>query len=547
MESQRSKFGYRKPVWVAIGILLIGGGLFVGIESWLAHRARRIMEEKLAQQGIRLEIGQVRVGLIQRSIRLNDVSMEIDESRTPGSGRSMPALHLDLEQLVLGGVHWGEQAGKRSIRLDRLLLKSPRAVLDREVEGSKPSAVAAANDRHSALSPSEPHPASRKWTDELSIGQIQIEDGQVTYHLHRGAERSTYTVQGLQVQVDDFEPDSLWAQNVLALGKVRMAMDRVEYTYDDQAFRLEADTVVVGGRPTSVAVTAARLIPQYPKKQFAQQAPGHMDWMQVETGPITLSGLAIRSGVHRPEVQADSLRMRDVTFESYKNRQIPQPSRKKALFFQSLQRLPIGLRLDKVYVQHMNATYEELSPKGEEPGLIAFHDLQAEISGLTNLPTSGRSFYRLDARCRLMDAAELQASFRLPIDSLTDHFEVSGKLGRMPMTALNPVVEPLVGAKILQGTVRGMDFKIEGTTRQSAVDLTLFYDGLEVEILKDKHGKLREKVMATFLVDHFLLRQANPDHHGMHYGTGTFTRDPYRSQFNYLWKSLWPGLKRTLL
>ena len=69
MESQRSKFGYRKPVWVAIGILLIGGGLFVGIESWLAHRARRIMEEKLAQQGIRLEIGQVRVGLIQRSIR----------------------------------------------------------------------------------------------------------------------------------------------------------------------------------------------------------------------------------------------------------------------------------------------------------------------------------------------------------------------------------------------------------------------------------------------------------------------------------------------
>ena len=541
MEKTKGNIGFRKPMLAAVGIVLVAGGLLVGIEGWLSHRARKVIEQKLSQSGIRLEIGSVRVGLIQRSIRLNDVSMEIEGTEVSAGETSRPSVRMDLEQLEIEGVHWGKQQGKRAIRLDRLLLKSPQAVLDHKVGASGRTISPIPADR--LLSGNSP----KKWTEQLSIGQIQIADGHLTYHLHRGAELSTYTVEGLQVQVDDFEPDSLWTQNLLSAGHVQIAMDRVEYAYDDRAFLLEADTLLLKSHPTTVSVEATRLLPQYPKHQFAQQSPGHSDWMQVVSGPITLSGLTFRSGAVRPEVRADSLRVRDLTFDCYKNRKIPQPSREKALFFQSLQRLPVGLQIDKVYLQNLNATYEELSPKGEEPGLISFNDMEAEISGLTNLPSPGRSFYQLDARCRLMDTADLQATFRLPIDSLTDRFEVSGRLGRMPMQALNPVVGPLVGAEILQGTVHGMDFEIQGSATRSAVDLTLLYDGLEVEIIQDKHGKLREKVLATYLVDHFLLRSGNPNRHGMHQGTGTFTRDPYRSQFNYLWKSLWPGIKKTLI
>lgn len=541
MEKTKGNIGFRKPMLAAVGIVLVAGGLLVGIEGWLSHRARKVIEQKLSQSGIRLEIGSVRVGLIQRSIRLNDVSMEIEGTEVSAGETSRPSVRMDLEQLEIEGVHWGKQQGKRAIRLDRLLLKSPQAVLDHKVGASGRTISPIPADR--LLSGNSP----KKWTEQLSIGQIQIADGHLTYHLRRGAELSTYTVEGLQVQVDDFEPDSLWTQNLLSAGHVQIAMDRVEYAYDDRAFLLEADTLLLKSHPTTVSVEATRLLPQYPKHQFAQQSPGHSDWMQVVSGPITLSGLTFRSGSVRPEVRADSLRVRDLTFDCYKNRKIPQPSREKALFFQSLQRLPVGLQIDKVYLQNLNATYEELSPKGEEPGLISFNDMEAEISGLTNLPSPGRSFYQLDARCRLMDTADLQATFRLPIDSLTDRFEVSGKLGRMPMQALNPVVGPLVGAEILQGTVHGMDFEIQGSATRSAVDLTLLYDGLEVEIIQDKHGKLREKVLATYLVDHFLLRSGNPNRHGMHQGTGTFTRDPYRSQFNYLWKSLWPGIKKTLI
>ena len=541
MKTKETGSGYRKPVIVVLGIVLVTLLLGVGTQRWLAHRARQVIEQKLARSGIRLEIGNIRVGLVGRSLTLNDVTMEIDSGALQGAKGSAPGLHVEFDQLALSGIGWTDRNGRRSIRLERILFKSPRAVLD-QTAGKSPQKIASLPDDSLSRKP-----VNTTWAEDLSIGQIQIEDGYVEYHLHRGTGRSTYTVKGLQVQVDDFEPESLWSQNLLAAGNVQVAMERVDYRYDDQAFLLEADTVVLKNYPADISVAAARLIPRYPKNQFAQQAPDHADWMQFVSGPITLSGVEIRPAAHRPEVIADSLRVRDLTFDCYKNRKIPQPSRIRPLSFESLQRLPIGLQLDKVYVQNLNASYQELAPKGEEPGSISFNDLNAEISGLTNIPSAERSFYRLDARCRLMDTADLSASFLFPIDSLTDRFEIRGKLGPMPMQALNRMVEPLSGAQIQRGTVRGMDFEIQGTSRSSQVNLTLLYDDLWVEIVQDKHGKLREKVLATFLVDHFLLRTGNPDRHGMHQGTGTFTRNPYRSQFNYWWKSLWPGLKRTLL
>lgn len=539
MAEKASGAGYRKPVIIAAGIVAVLLLLFTGVEVWLGHKARRIIEQKAAESGIRLEIGSVRVGLIGRSVKLDDVSLEADSGAVLLGDSSLRSVQLKLGQLALDGIHYQDKDGRKSIRLNTLSLKAPHAVLDRSVDSL----------RHAAP-PKDSLPGVGKKASglpALSIGQIRIEDGHVEYNLHKGSDLSTYILEGLQVQVDDFAPDSLAGEALLSGGNMRMALARLSYRFNDKAFLLEADTIALDSKPGTLSVASARLVPQYPKNQFAQQARGHADWTQFTSGPVTVSGLTFRRQKERPVVHADSLRVRDFSLDSYKNRQVPQTPRVKSLFFLSVQRLPFGLSLDKIYLQNLNATYEELSATGKKPGVISFNGLNAEFSGLTNLPSAGQPFYRLEASGRLMDTAALQATFMLPVDSLTNRFEVSGRLGRMPMSALNPALEPLAGAEIQQGTINSLNFKIQGTAARSTVNLTLLYDDLSVELVKDEHGKLKEKALASFLVDKFLLRTSNPDRRGLHQGTGSFERDPYRSQFNYLWKSLWPGIKKTLL
>lgn len=53
--------------------------------------------------------------------------------------------------------------------------------------------------------------------------------------------------------------------------------------------------------------------------------------------------------------------------------------------------------------------------------------------------------------------------------------------------------------------------------------------------------------MLSAIVDDLLIRTGNPEDGVTRTGEGATERDPYRSQFNYLWKSLMPGIKQTVV
>ena len=78
--------------------------------------------------------------------------------------------------------------------------------------------------------------------------------------------------------------------------------------------------------------------------------------------------------------------------------------------------------------------------------------------------------------------------------------------------------------------------------------MTMLYDGLDVEMVRRQpDGRLKERRLMTFVVDKMLIRPSNPDGRGTRTADGSAERDPYRSQFNYWWKSLLPGIKNTVL
>lgn len=86
-----------------------------------------------------------------------------------------------------------------------------------------------------------------------------------------------------------------------------------------------------------------------------------------------------------------------------------------------------------------------------------------------------------------------------------------------------------------------MNFSIAGNAMQSSVTLELRYDSLNVAWMKNENGRLQERKFLSAVLDGLALKHSNPDSQGMRTGSGTTERDQYRSQFNYLWKSLATG------
>lgn len=259
---------------------------------------------------------------------------------------------------------------------------------------------------------------------------------------------------------------------------------------------------------------------------FAQRAPGHIDWTRVSVRSIGCTGIDWAAWTDGGGLRIDSLSIPQAEVESYKNRQVPRPQRVKQLFYRSLQRLPFSVDVRRITLGNVRARYDELSENGTEPGIVQFDSLSGEFYGLTNRGGAD-DFFRLEARGELYGAGLLKASFRFPSDSLNRRFEIDGSLGPMSLPLLNRVVTPLAGIQIDSGRLERIEFRVTGNDARSEVQMTMLYDGLDVEMVKRQpDGRLKERRLMTFVVDKMLIRPSNPDGRGTRTADGSTERDP---------------------
>ena len=543
MEKRKTDTRWGKIAWIvaccALGVLVVK----VGVEVWLGSKIRRTIVSKVSEASdgaYRAEVGGVRVGLFNRAVRVENFTLHSDSARLRLKGSPLAGLNVRVAQLSLGGIRWDRKGASMRISADELEIISPRIVRSRS-PGAEADTSAGSR---------------RSWRDRLDstgilaeIGRFDIRNARVEVCDYRNGRRVCHRIEGLSLGSDDlcFDMSADSLSRPWFCSDMELAVDRLDYRIDEGAVLLEVDTLRFGAGDGSLYVAAVRLEPQYPKDMFARRAPGHIDWTRVSVRSIGCTGIDWAAWTDGGGLRIDSLSIPQAEVESYKNRQVPRPQRVKQLFYRSLQRLPFAVDVRRITLGNVRARYDELSENGTEPGIVQFDSLSGEFYGLTNRGGAD-DFFRLEARGKLYGAGLLKASFRFPSDSLNRRFEIDGSLGPMSLPLLNRVVTPLAGIQIDSGRLERIEFRVTGNDARSEVQMTMLYDGLDVEMVKRQpDGRLKERRLMTFVVDKMLIRPSNPDGRGTRTADGSAERDPYRSQFNYWWKSLLPGIKNTVL
>ena len=91
-----------------------------------------------------------------------------------------------------------------------------------------------------------------------------------------------------------------------------------------------------------------------------------------------------------------------------------------------------------------------------------------------------------------------------------------------------------------------MTFSMKGDAQRADADVLFLYEKLRIRIMKEKDGHLETRSFLTTLANGLIVRENNPSSGGERKVRGSAERDPYRSQFNYLWKTLFSGLKKSV-
>ena len=518
----------RTATIVGIAVLLIAAGAWAGI-GYAVRKTVLGEIRRLAGEQATVEAGRIGFNPLRRSLRIRNLRIAIDSSRNDARYPGLKNLDVRIRRIAIDNVRSTGKDGPRSITIGSLDIERPDISI-------------AFADRKTAPQPSA---TKKNTTGTISVGRIAIDEGSLeicrTDNGHETCRRATgisFETGGIESALSAPDPESL-SRTALVL-----SVRRMEYIYGRGSMRLQADTVALDTKRGTLSIEAFRLLPQYPKDEFASRAPGHADWTRIETGRIEGHGIDFASAVREKTLRADSLTIGSADISSYKNRQIARQERYKPLFFQTLQRMPFRTDIGRVAFSDAKARYEELPTRGTVAGAVFFDSLQGTMA--TDADDTSR--LRLEVRGRLMDTARLRAVFRFPADSTGTRFDVEGRMEQLDPKAMNETTEPLGGIRFDAGRIDGMQFRIEGDTLRSTVSMRLLYDGLDISVMKEnQRGEFRERRILSALADDWLIRKSNPEQGKLREGTGTCTRDPYRSQFNYLWKSLLPGIESTVL
>lgn len=578
----------KRTIYIAAGsiILLPLAGIISKqiIENRIEQALVREVDQRTA--GLyHLQVERTTLGLIKRSVTLEKICLIADTTRLISQGESHFISQINIAQLTATKIDWQKNASDLMLSCNQFTLRDPIIHIFRYGKVTKMPDNQNTNPVHkinpNGIRSETEHTNNTTTSSQQLINKNPRSNSQTSTPSQIGLPRQTFTPANERVKIvnliltngaiyeyeTDGEKSNLHVTNGISFETGAIAIDLtsdtanthlsrrnltanivgIQYTFQNKENQLRLDTLYINTTKRFIRTTGLQLIPQLPQSDYAELSQNHSDWTKIQTSTTIWTGIDFTAFMKERSIVIDTITIQHAEISSYKNRQIAQSQREKQLLNQTLRHLPIALDIRCLQFGPLDVVYQELTPEGVQPGKLTVTNLTGECLGLSNRPAQNQSFLTIRSTGKLMGLANLQTTINFSLQDTSEQFTVNGQLGSLAMNQLNRLTEPLANLSIQNGRIDTLIFNITGNKHSSAVDLKLLYNGLEIELIKDHDGQIRQRRLLSEAINDWVVYSSNPQYGRTRIGTGTALRDPYKSQFNYLWKSLWPGLKSTLI
>lgn len=497
---------YTKIIFWTLSAVLLIFLLIVTADGIISSKAEKAINGA-QMNGRKLSAGKVTYRILGGSLRIKDLKLEGNDS-IPGSS---------IKKIIVKGIGLSDIKGK-NITLRSVTIDTPDiTVYLKKREENK-----------------------QKNKRKISVNKLSVKNGNLNFHIPDAVDMSVLNASNLNLTAEGLSIDSVFNGPSM----IKMNMDSLSYLFSGEEYTLKAKNITADSRKGTFGTESIGLVSFYPKYEFAYHSRGHRDWITFSSGRTELHGLDYDRLFSDKAIITDSIYVEEGYVESYKNRKIPVPDRDKPMFQDMIHKIPIAVSAKVIQVSNFEARYDELAVNGITPGVITFDDINAKLSDFSNVPDS-ISFITINAEGMLMGSSRINVKYYLPKEEGDPRFMMYGEWEKGEIAPMNRMVEPLADIKVVSGYNDGMKFKVIGDNYESRTNLTFLYHDLEVAMMKND---LRDEKGFLTGIANLIIRHQNPDENGKtHEGEATTERNPYRSNFNYMWKSVFNGVKKTVL
>lgn len=393
---------------------------------------------------------------------------------------------------------------------------------------------------------------SKNAIDLISLEEILFKDLSLEYYIN-STKRPDLSIKSINISlINPIIDHKKFPEfnKVLTIDEMKMDMQGISFFDKKGLYEIELEDLTLDDQNSSLILNNLSISPRLNKKEFAKRSPFQIDRFDGTVKQININHIDIARFLDDRTLIIEQISVDNANFEIYRDKNFPFNSNNAPkLPQQAIRKIKQVLEINSIDLTNIDIVYMETAEGVKKPGKIEFKNTEAHISHFGNTKDwQASKEMKIELKTQVYGKGNLTAQFNFPLASNT--FYYSGQIAKTQMDIFNEMTINAAGVKVKAGVIDKMNFNVVATSTKATGSLDLYYHDLKIALLKeeDENGQVKEMKMLNFLANNLLVPVQNPNKKDQFYEAQIeFERVKNKGVLNYLWKSVFSGIKDTFL
>lgn len=391
----------------------------------------------------------------------------------------------------------------------------------------------------------------------ISIRRIHLDGVKLLYKNADTTNAAKLQFDRCEALFQDVRIDSASAADVSRIAftkNILLHFEDLKFRTPDSTYKMKAKDIRYSTAQRSLEIHKFKLQPTLEREDFYKNTAFQESMYYVEFDKIRFTNLHLDQFIHKDLLMADSVIINKPDVTIFNDKTLPKEFEYKIGKYphQQLLRSKTTIRVKGLRIQEADLEYIEKSGKTLKEGTLAFSDMNAEFSNVTNDATWIRKNGKCEASIQALvfKTSPINANFIFHLDSLDGEFDVSGQVQNLTAAQLNQVAVPLSNAQFQSLDIQFLRFQVHGDNYSTSSNVQMHYNNLMVILRKrdDETGEVKTKKFLTKLLNKYTLWSSNPESGIERKAENVlFARLATKAFFGVIWKSIYRGMQDVMM
>lgn len=291
----------------------------------------------------------------------------------------------------------------------------------------------------------------------------------------------------------------------------------------------------------SIDLMNFKLIPKMSRAEFVKSIPMEDDQFNISANRIQFSGVDW-TFEKELDLHLKSAKLDQVDANIFRSKIPKDNPKEKLLYSKLLRQIKFPLIVDNLNLVDSKLVYEEDKPDNNGPGKVFFTNFNLNVKNLnSNKKKGANTKVPIVINCKFMGISPMKVNWNFDTANMRDNFTIGGYINNLPANDINPFIKPYMNITAT-GTITSLNYDFKGNNDVMNGKFRITHKDLKVNLL-DKDTKKKKKFLSG--VANLLVKknsQKFPESVDIY-----VERNKERSFFNFYWKGIEDGLKKSLL